>query len=433
MDAFLGVSSALPNNPRLAWQARFADFSIALDNRAGDAVAIAVRSGSATAAKGDIPDADIRLIADQASWDQYLSAAPAPGYQNLLSMFSIHQLDVIGDQLAMYRYLFLIEGLLSSVRAAAPLQLPQGRNVTGLPSIDPVIGRYLRLEIDGKPHSIYFEEAGQGIPLLCLHTAGSDGRQYRALLRDSEITSRFRVIAFDLPWHGKSSPPAGFERELYLLTTERYMEIVIAVTRALQLDRPVVMGCSIGGRAVLHISMRYGNDFRAAIGLQSALYAEVREMAGAPGLEHLYRPDTYGSEVGAASVATIMAPNSPPVEYWETLWYYMQSGPGVFMGDLYYYFSDGDLRNGGLCVPDGARCPLYLLTGEYDLSATPEMTAELAREVNAEHFEVMKKLGHFPMSENPELFRTYLLPVLDMIRARDTPAPADEPLAASER
>jgi len=24
----------------------------------------------------------------------------------------------------------------------------------------------------------------------------------------------------------------------------------------------------------------------------------------------------------------------------------------------------------------------------------------------------MKKLGHFPMSENPELFRGYLLPVL---------------------
>ena len=28
----------------------------------------------------------------------------------------------------------------------------------------------------------------------------------------------------------------------------------------------------------------------------------------------------------------------------------------------------------------------------------------------------MKEIGHFPMSENPEQFRTYLLPVLDEIR-----------------
>jgi hypothetical protein len=28
----------------------------------------------------------------------------------------------------------------------------------------------------------------------------------------------------------------------------------------------------------------------------------------------------------------------------------------------------------------------------------------------------MEGIGHFPMSENPVLFRTYLLPVLDEIR-----------------
>jgi len=41
-------------------------------------------------------------------------------------------------------------------------------------------GRYLRLDLNGRPHRLYFEEAGEGIPLLCLHTAGADGRQYTA-------------------------------------------------------------------------------------------------------------------------------------------------------------------------------------------------------------------------------------------------------------
>jgi len=39
----------------------------------------------------------------------------------------------------------------------------------------------------------------------------------------------------------------------------------------------------------------------------------------------------------------------------------------------------------------------------------------LASLTGARHFEVMKGLGHFPMSESPEQFRRYLLPVLDRI------------------
>ena len=79
------------------------------------------------------------------------------------------------------------------------------------PDFEPIVGRYLRLDLLGKPHRLYVEEAGQGIPLLCLHTAASDTRQYRGLMNDSRIVQHYRVIAFDLPWHGKSSPPAGWQ------------------------------------------------------------------------------------------------------------------------------------------------------------------------------------------------------------------------------
>jgi pimeloyl-ACP methyl ester carboxylesterase len=88
----------------------------------------------------------------------------------------------------------------------------------------------------------------------------------------------------------------------------------------------------------------------------------------------------------------------------------------VFLGDLHYYFTDGDLRNGLLDQLDTRKCPLHLLTGEYDLSATPALTAELARMVKATSFQVMDGLGHFPMSENPHEFLTHLLPVLEGLR-----------------
>src|SRR3546814_4182441 len=65
--------------------------------------------------------------------------------------------------------------------------------------IEPITGRYLRITFKGAPHRIYFEESGEGIPLLCLHTAGSDTRQYRSLMNEAKVTNNFKVICFDLP------------------------------------------------------------------------------------------------------------------------------------------------------------------------------------------------------------------------------------------
>ena len=191
----------------------------------------------------------------------------------------------------------------------------------------------------------------------------------------------------------------------------------MAVKEALQLDNPVIMGCSIGGRAVLHLALRHGRDLRAVIGLQSALYAENRIDGEPEGLRSIHRPDVHGPEISGALMMGLIAPQSNGTDTWETLWHYMQGGPGVFMGDLNYYFTDGDMRNGVARGIDTAECPVHLLTGEYDTSATPELSGQLAEEINATSFKVMKGMGHFPMSENPEEFRKYLLPVLEQIAA----------------
>ena len=149
---------------------------------------------------------------------------------------------------------------------------------------EPIVGRYVHVEVAGRDNRVYVEEAGTGIPLVCLHTAGADGRQFRHLMLDDAITCNYRVVAFDMPWHGKSNPPAGWQDEEYQLTTALYVETVMAVCRALELDGLVVMGCSIGGRIVLQLALEHGDEFRAAIGLQSAAYQEplVRYGLAAP-------------------------------------------------------------------------------------------------------------------------------------------------------
>ena len=405
------LATALDSNPALQRRARLAALSLVV--KSGEQ-ATTVRVGErVTVAQGAAADAAFSLIATAATWSEFAKQVPAVGFQSLVGMQRVGHLRVDGDVLAFGRNMLFLEQLFASLRPPAEKAAPAA---VGAPVIEPVIGRYLRLDFKGRPHRLYFEEAGQGIPLLCLHTAGADGRQYRALLNDEAITQRFRVIAFDLPWHGKSSPPAGFETEAYRLSTDLYVDTVMALSRALGLERPVVMGCSIGGRAVLHLALRHGASFRAAIGLQSATHAEAGADTRLRDMGVMFRPDVHGQEAAAGSVACLIAPTAPVADRWETLWHYMQGGPAVFLGDLHYYFTDGDLRNTDLAGLDG-KCPLYLLTGEYDLSATPELTAELVRLTGARHFEVMKGMGHFPMSESPAEFRRYLLPVLDRIAA----------------
>ena len=276
--------------------------------------------------------------------------------------------------------------------------------------LEPIVGRYAQVEIQNRANRIYFEEAGQGIPLVCLHTAGADATQFRHLLNDQNITKDYRIIAFDLPWHGKSLPPAGYHMEEYKLTTEVYVETIMTVCGALELKQPVIMGCSMGGRIVLELALRRDKELRGVIALEGADHQEPWYDTN-----WLNRPDIHGGEVSAGLVSGLVAPQSPEEYRWETLWGYLQSGPGVFKGDLHFYREDSDYRD-RVAEIDTVNCPVYLLTGEYDFSCTPEDTLRTAERIDGAQAIIMEGLGHFPMCEDPDQFRKYIMPILSQIK-----------------
>ena len=273
-------------------------------------------------------------------------------------------------------------------------------------AIDPISGYYVRVEIGGVQHRVYVEEAGAGTPLLCLHTAGSDTRQFRDMMNDEELLSTYRIIAFDLPWHGKSSPPAGWQRAEYLLTADEYVRTILAMIDALELERPLLLGCSIGGRVVLHVAAEHPDRVGGVIGLQSGGHVDPYYDT-----TWLNRPDVHGGLVCAGVVSGLIGPGAPDEGRWETLWHYMQGGPGIFKGDLHFYKVDGDIRD-RLALIDTGRCPVFLLTGEYDYSCPPEDTLAVHAAVPGSTVTIMPGLGHFPMSEDYASFRVHVLPVL---------------------
>ena len=277
-----------------------------------------------------------------------------------------------------------------------------------MPEFEPIAGRYFSVDIEGAAHRIFIEEAGAGRPLLCLHTAGADSRQYRHLLNDRELIGRFRIIAFDLPYHGRSTPPDGWWLKKYRLMTTSYLAMIRAVWRTLGLDRPVVMGCSMGGAIVLKLAAEYQEELTGIVGLESSAYAPGRYN------EFLHHPAIHGGELAASYTYGLNSPHSPEPSRRENWWYYSQSGPGVYQGDVYFYSNDWDGRE-AITRIDTRRCKVALLTGEYDYSCTPAMSEAVAGAIPGAQLTIMQGMGHFPMIENYAAFRPYLLSALDHV------------------
>jgi pimeloyl-ACP methyl ester carboxylesterase len=273
---------------------------------------------------------------------------------------------------------------------------------------------YLYLTIDGTEYRVYLEQAGTGIPVLCQHTAGTDARQWRHLLEDPELTKDFRFIAWDLPYHGKSLPPLTqrYWETGYKLHMDWFMRYVLDLGRELELDRPVFMGCSMGGLLATDLALYHPEKFRASIAIEPLIKSPE------PGtLTDWYWHPTVSNDSRASLQHTQCSPNSPEEYRRETIWMYSQGAPCVFPGDLHYYVEEHDLTDTAKDIDTG-KIDLYLLNADYDWSATVEEGRELAGMIPGSKFVHMTDIGHFPMAENPQRFKEYLLPILNEIKAK---------------
>ncbi len=185
---------------------------------------------------------------------------------------------------------------------------------------------------------------------------------------------------------------------------------------ALGLDRPILAGCSMGGRIALQLAALHGERFGGFIAIEASDFQPAWY-----DIDWFDRPDAHGGQMGAALVSANISPHAPKSERWNTLWMFMMSGPGVFRGDLSFYTRDDSLI-GRLDRIDTARTPVHLLVGAYDLTCTPEDARRTTDAIPGATIEIMEELGHFPMSEHPEGFRPFFVDALARMKARQTDA-----------
>lgn len=364
------------------------------------------------------PDAaTIGLSGPVELWGKLLAAVP-PRFWNDLGPAEGLGIRVTGSRVTYAQYFAAIMRIIELLRPPNPDAVSTITPAGTLPRFDTPVGRYVHLELDGHDHRIYFEEAGSGIPLLLQHTAGCHGSQWRHLFETREITDHFRLIAYDLPFHGKSLPPTSREwwTETYQLRGAFLRSVPVRLAAALGLERPVFMGCSVGGLLALDLALHHPDVFRAVISLEGVL-----EVGGSlRPLQELWHPQV-SNEYKARLMNGLMSPTSPVAYRKETSQVYASGWPPVFLGDLHYYVEEFDLTETASRI-DTKRTAVHILSGEYDFSGHTEGGRAASAAIEGSTFQEMRGVGHFPMSENPEAFLEYLLPVLERVRGSAEPS-----------
>lgn len=374
-----------------------------------------IAGGKVAAVERPAGKADLVIAGADVFWKDTLLPQPAYEASSLTSGGACFAGDIAR---IVAPYYSAWERLLQLMRLCACGSLPNPTPVPDRRETDDAIGRYAYVTAGGKEARIYYEQAGQGdVPLLLHATAGADSRQWRHMLSYPPLRSRFRMIAYDLPGHGKSLPVLGARwwETHYRPGREELMDWAVGLVEELGLDRPVFLGCSVGGQLAIDLAAWRAEHFRAFVSLNgwSSASPGMRAFDNAP-----FRDPTIASEYYVGRVLATTSPLAPEERRHETAFVYSANAPGIYAGDNDYFMNAHDLAADGWRI-DTSSTPLVALAGEFDRSSlSPEHGAPaIPRHVEGAVYRMLPGLGHFAPSDDPEAFCEAITPILDELLA----------------
>lgn len=98
---------------------------------------------------------------------------------------------------------------------------------------------------------IYYEDVGQGLPIVFVHEFGGDFRSYEAQVR--YFGRRYRCVAYN----ARGYLPLDVPDDERAYSQDRARDDVRAVLDGLRIDQAHIVGISMGGFATLHFGMAY--------------------------------------------------------------------------------------------------------------------------------------------------------------------------------
>lgn len=242
------------------------------------------------------------------------------------------------------------------------------------------------VEVDGI--LTFVEDWGTGVPILCVHTAGQSGVQYRHVAPQLAALG-YRVIVPDMPGHGRTEPhPDGPVTDL-----GTYAAWLLEVSRTLELDRPLVVGCSIGGKITLDIATRAGTSIRGALAMAASaqpgvlsvrgLQRELQDLAAPSRTDRTY----YGTR---AVVGRAVSPDLREL----IARMHCREDPEISTSDLIGWGTH-DIRAG---LGD-VQVPTHVVVGSDDRWISSDLAQATADAITGAEFTLLPDIGHYPMEE----------------------------------
>jgi 3-oxoadipate enol-lactonase len=106
---------------------------------------------------------------------------------------------------------------------------------------------------------LYYEEVGQGTPILFIHEFASDWRGWEPQLR--EFGKRHRCITYSARGYTPSDVPADANAYSY----EHVMRDAVAVLDHLKIDKAHLIGLSMGGYTALQVALNHPGRVRSMV------------------------------------------------------------------------------------------------------------------------------------------------------------------------
>lgn len=245
--------------------------------------------------------------------------------------------------------------------------------------------------VDVDNTKLYYEDEGAGPVLLLLHGWATSGRVWGAQL--PEFVATHRVVTLDWRGCGRSDRPAHGN------TLDGVLADLVAVIERLDLDRPTVVGSSIGGSFATELAVCHPELISAAVYVDGPAFWPSTGMPLAQ-LRSDLRDDRAGTFAGW--VPRWFAPGVEPALVDWTVRQMLDSG--VYIDEHF----DGCLTYDPRPVLPGLMAPIHYIHGELDTEIPVAVAEECAALTPGASVAVIPGAGHMPHQENPAAFNAAL-------------------------
>lgn len=282
----------------------------------------------------------------------------------------------------------------------------------------PPLGRFVRAGMD----DMHVLEQGEGAPVVMIHGASSNLREWTASIFD-DVAARHRAVALDRPgfgWSTRRAENAHDPRVQARLCRQAFHE--------LGLERPILVAHSWAGALALAYALEFPEETGGILFLSGVSHpwpggvGWEHEAASLPLLGRLFAWTLVapGYFVRAeAGIRNVFRPNRPPEHYREAAATALYSRPATFLSNAH------DLTRLKPIVREMAphypriETPLIALTGDADnVILTKLHTPPLVDKVPDAELEVLNGVGHMPHHVAPD---TVLAAIDQLVRERAKP------------